>query len=101
MLRLEEGPPHTKNWRPQILILAKLTADLVPKYRKLFAFAAQLKAGKGLTVCVSVIGGDYTRASGEALAAKQNLRKTMDEEKVKGFVDILVSRNVCDGLCHL
>lgn len=46
LLRLEEGPPHTKNWRPQILILAKLTSDLVPKYRKLFAFAAQLKAGK-------------------------------------------------------
>lgn len=46
LLRLEEGPPHTKNWRPQILILAKLTSDLVPKYRKLFTFAAQLKAGK-------------------------------------------------------
>lgn len=45
LLRLEEGPPHTKNWRPQILILAKLTSDLVPKYRKLFTFAAQLKAG--------------------------------------------------------
>lgn len=28
------------------MILAKLTDDLVPKYRKLFAFAAQLKAGK-------------------------------------------------------
>lgn len=46
LLRLEEGPPHTKNWRPQILILAKPTSDLVPKYRKLFAFASQLKAGK-------------------------------------------------------
>ena len=22
--RLEDGPPHTKNWRPQILVLAKL-----------------------------------------------------------------------------
>lgn len=45
LLRLEEGPPHTKNWRPQILILVKLTSDLLPKYRKLFSFAAQLKAG--------------------------------------------------------
>ncbi|PSN31506.1 Solute carrier family 12 member 6 [Blattella germanica] len=89
LLRLEEGPPHTKNWRPQILILAKLTSDLVPKYRKLFAFAAQLKAGKGLTVCVSVIRGDYTRGVGEAMAAKQSMRRTMDEEKVKGFVDVI------------
>ncbi|XP_053986701.1 solute carrier family 12 member 4 isoform X2 [Hylaeus volcanicus] len=101
LLRLEEGPPHTKNWRPQILILAKLTDDLVPKYRKLFAFASQLKAGKGLTVSVSCIGGDYIQNSGEALAAKQSLRKTITEEKVKGFVDVLVARNIVDGLSSL
>ncbi|XP_031349660.1 solute carrier family 12 member 4 isoform X3 [Photinus pyralis] len=101
LLRLEDGPPHTKNWRPQILILAKLTDDLVPKYRKLFAFAAQLKAGKGLTVCVSVVSGDYTRSYGEAMAAKQNLAKIMDEERVKGFVDILVARNIIEGISHL
>ncbi|XP_033328087.1 solute carrier family 12 member kcc isoform X3 [Megalopta genalis] len=101
LLRLEEGPPHTKNWRPQILILAKLTDDLVPKYRKLFAFASQLKAGKGLTICVSCIGGDYIQNSGEALAAKQSLRKTIVEEKVKGFVDVLVAKNIVDGLSSL
>jgi potassium/chloride transporter 4/5/6 len=101
LLRLEEGPPHTKNWRPQLLILVKLTSDLVPKYRKLFAFASQLKAGKGLTVCAAVIGGDFTRSYGEAMAAKQSLRKTMDEERVKGFVDILVARNITEGLSNL
>lgn len=46
LLRLEEGPPHTKNWRPQVLVLAKLNEDLNPKYRKMLAFASQLKAGK-------------------------------------------------------
>jgi potassium/chloride transporter 4/5/6 len=101
LLRLEEGPPHTKNWRPQIIILSKLTVDMLPKYRKLLTFAAQLKAGKGLTVCVSVIRGDYTRGVGEAMAAKQSLRRTMDEERVKGFVDVLVTSNVTDGLSHL
>ncbi|XP_011260217.1 solute carrier family 12 member 6 isoform X2 [Camponotus floridanus] len=101
LLRLEEGPPHTKNWRPQILILAKLTDDLVPKYRKLFAFASQLKAGKGLTISVSCIAGDYTQNSGEALAAKQSLKKTASEEKVKGFVDVLVAKNAVDGLSSL
>ncbi|XP_011874240.1 PREDICTED: solute carrier family 12 member 7 isoform X1 [Vollenhovia emeryi] len=101
LLRLEEGPPHTKNWRPQILILAKLTDDLVPKYRKLFAFANQLKAGKGLTISVSCISGDYTQNSGEALAAKQSLKKTAAEERVKGFVDVLVAKNVVEGLSSL
>ncbi|KMQ97050.1 solute carrier family 12 member 6, partial [Lasius niger] len=101
LLRLEEGPPHTKNWRPQILILAKLTDDLVPKYRKLFAFTSQLKAGKGLTISVSCIAGDYTQNSGEALAARQSLKKTAAEERVKGFVDVLVAKNAVDGLSSL
>ncbi|XP_024890874.1 solute carrier family 12 member 6 isoform X4 [Temnothorax curvispinosus] len=101
LLRLEEGPPHTKNWRPQILILAKLTDDLVPKYRKLFAFTSQLKAGKGLTISVSCIAGDFTQNSGEALAAKQSLKKTAAEERVKGFVDVLVAKNVVEGLSSL
>ncbi|CAG2065638.1 unnamed protein product, partial [Timema podura] len=35
------------------------------------------------------------------MAAKQSLRRTMDEEKVKGFVDVLVARNITDGLNHL
>ncbi|XP_068218674.1 solute carrier family 12 member 4 isoform X2 [Palaemon carinicauda] len=101
LLRLEEGPPHTKNWRPQILILSKLTKDLVPKYKKLFTFASQLKAGKGLTIGVSVIEGDYTKSCGESLAARQSLRRAMDEEKVKGFVDTLVAKNLTEGISHI
>ncbi|XP_060804181.1 solute carrier family 12 member 6 isoform X1 [Amyelois transitella] len=100
LLRLEEGPPHTKNWRPQVLVLAKLNSDLKPTYRKMLAFASQLKAGKGLTVCVSVVAGDFTRLSSEALSAKQNLRKCMEDEKLKGFVDVLVAPNIADGLSH-
>ncbi|GBP79126.1 Solute carrier family 12 member 6 [Eumeta japonica] len=101
LLRLEQGPPHTKNWRPQVLVLAKLQDDFTPKYRKMLAFSSQLKAGKGLTICVSVLGGDFTRLGGDATTARQNLRRCMEEEKVKGFVDVLVSRNIADGLSHL
>lgn len=49
LLRLEEGPPHTKNWRPQVLVLAKLNDDMTTKYRKMVIFASQLKAGKNTT----------------------------------------------------
>ena len=61
LLRLEDGPPHTKNWRPQILILAKLDDQFFPRHERMFAFASQLKAGKGLTMAVSVIEGDFTK----------------------------------------
>ncbi|KAI5644992.1 amino acid permease domain-containing protein [Phthorimaea operculella] len=100
LLRLEEGPPHTKNWRPQVLVLAKLNDDLQPKYKKMLSFASQLKAGKGLTVCVSVLGGDFTRRATEASEAKANLKKCMEDEKLKGFVDVLVAQNIADGLSH-
>ena len=47
LLRLNEGPPHTKNWRPQILILSKLDQDYLVKNDKMLDFVTQLKAGKG------------------------------------------------------
>jgi len=57
LLRLEEGPPHTKNWRPQVLILCKPNPDLHPKYKKMLAFASQLKGGKGLNIGTAIYPG--------------------------------------------
>lgn len=98
LLKLEEGPPHTKNWRPQILVLCKLKDDLTPQFSQLLTFASQLKAGKGLTIVASVIEGDYNEKFSEAQAAQQSLRRVMNEEKVKGFSQVLVSKNTIDGL---
>ena len=57
--------------RPQILVLMKLQEDLEPKYRRMFSFARQLKAGKGLSVVASVLEGDYLDMKETALQAKQ------------------------------
>lgn len=101
LLRLEEGQPHTKNWRPQILVLVKLTDDLEPNHRKMITFASQLKAGKGLTLIASVLEGEHQERLGEALEAKQALMKIVKEEKVRGFVDVIVSRNVNEAVKYL
>ena len=45
LLKLEEVTPHTKNWRPQLLVLVRLSGDLIPTHPKLLSFASQLKAG--------------------------------------------------------
>ena len=47
LLRLNDGIPHTKNWRPQILVLTKLNQDYIVKDNKILDFVTQLKAGKG------------------------------------------------------
>ena len=54
LLKVEEGDPHTKNWRPQLLVLCKLQPDLQPKYKSIFNIASQLKAGK-----IKTINQDY------------------------------------------
>ncbi|XP_040082925.1 solute carrier family 12 member 6 isoform X1 [Oryx dammah] len=101
LLRLEEGPPHTKNWRPQLLVLLKLDEDLHVKHPRLLTFASQLKAGKGLTIVGSVIVGNFLENYGEALAAEQTIKHLMEAEKVKGFSQLVVAAKLREGISHL
>ncbi|XP_054153737.1 solute carrier family 12 member 5-like isoform X2 [Oppia nitens] len=101
LLRLEEGPPHTKNWRPQLLCLVKLQDSLDVRNRRLLTLASQLKAGKGLTIVASVLHGQFEQDAGLGNAAKQSLRSTMDRERVKGFAEVVVARDVAAGLSHV
>jgi len=101
LLRLEDGPPHTKNWRPQILILAKLDSDMNVKHRRLFTLASQLKAGKGLTVAATVVEGKFGKKSGEFQAARLSLKQALVSEDVKGFPEVVVGESVSGCICHL
>uniref|UniRef100_A0A669DFD4 Solute carrier family 12 member 6 n=1 Tax=Oreochromis niloticus TaxID=8128 RepID=A0A669DFD4_ORENI len=101
LLRLEEGPPHTKNWRPQLLVLLKLDEDAHVKSPRLLTFASQLKAGKGLTIVGTVVPGNYLQSYGEALAAEQTLKHLMDKERVKGFCQCIVAQKPRDGISHM
>ncbi|XP_069044803.1 solute carrier family 12 member 6-like isoform X2 [Lepisosteus oculatus] len=101
LLRLEEGLPHTKNWRPQLLVLLKLDEDLHVKSPRLLTLASQLKAGKGLTIVATVVSGNFLDSYGEALAAEQTLRQLMDKERVKGFCQCVVAQKAREGICHL
>ncbi|XP_063756617.1 solute carrier family 12 member 6-like isoform X2 [Eleginops maclovinus] len=101
LLRLEEGPPHTKNWRPQVLVLLKLDEDAHVKSPRLLTFASQLKAGKGLTIVGTVVSGNFLQSYGEALAAEQTLKHLMDKERVKGFCQCIVAQKPRDGISHM
>lgn len=99
---LPPGPPHTKNWRPQLLCLVKLNGDTLDlKSPKLLNFASQLKAGKGLTIVASVLEGNFETESGIAQSAKQSLRHSMDKLKVKGFAESVITKDVTQGLEHV
>lgn len=100
LLRLEDGPPHTKNWRPQILVFVSMNEATLDanKDRKILTFASQLKAGKGLTLVGTILEGELRQRHPEVQAAKQSLRKLMSRERVKGFADVLVASSLPEGL---
>ncbi|XP_058269201.1 solute carrier family 12 member 7 isoform X5 [Hemibagrus wyckioides] len=101
LIRLEEAPPHTKNWRPQLLVLVKLDSELKVKHPRLLSLTTQLKAGKGLTIVGSVLEGTYLTKDTEAKKAEQNIKVAMTAEKTKGFCHVVVTSNLRDGISHL
>uniref|UniRef100_A0A8C6LIT6 Solute carrier family 12 member 7b n=1 Tax=Nothobranchius furzeri TaxID=105023 RepID=A0A8C6LIT6_NOTFU len=101
LLRLEDAPPHTKNWRPQLLVLLNLDSDQRVKHPRLLSFTTQLKAGKGLTIVGNVFEGTYLTKEEEAKKAEQNIKSAMAAERTKGFCHVVVSSDLRDGVSHL
>ncbi|XP_041101184.1 solute carrier family 12 member 7-like isoform X2 [Polyodon spathula] len=101
LIRLEEAQPHTKNWRPQLMVLLNLDSEQNVKHARLLSFTTQLKAGKGLTIVGSVIEGTYMAKRPQAKQSEQNVKSTMAAEKTKGFCHVVVSSNLRDGVSHL
>ncbi|NXA56647.1 S12A7 protein, partial [Nothocercus julius] len=101
LLRVEDGPPHTKNWRPQVLVLLNLDSEQLVKHPRLLSFTSQLKAGKGLTIVGSVLQGIYLDKCVETQKAEENVKALMGIERTKGFCQIVVSPSCRDGISHL
>uniref|UniRef100_A0A3B3CQ93 Solute carrier family 12 member 7b n=1 Tax=Oryzias melastigma TaxID=30732 RepID=A0A3B3CQ93_ORYME len=101
LIRLEEAPPHTKNWRPQLLVLLNLDSDQAVKHPRLLSLTTQLKAGKGLTIVGYVLEGTYLTKDTEAKKAEQNIKSSMSAERTKGFCHVVISSNLRDGVSHL
>ncbi|KAM9322822.1 solute carrier family 12 member 7-like isoform 2-T2 [Pholidichthys leucotaenia] len=101
LIRLEEAPPHTKNWRPQLLVMCKLDPQLEVKHPRLLSFTTQLKAGKGLTIVSSVLEGTYMTRWEDTKTGERNLKSAMTAEKTKGFSHVVVSPNLRNGFSIL
>uniref|UniRef100_A0A8C1MLU6 Solute carrier family 12 member 5b n=1 Tax=Cyprinus carpio TaxID=7962 RepID=A0A8C1MLU6_CYPCA len=99
LMRLEEGPPHTKNWRPQILVLMSLDAEQNVEQPRLLSLTSQLKAGKGLTIVGACVEGTYLNNQPQAQEGDQV--RLMEVEKVKGFSQVVISSNLRDATSHL
>lgn len=66
-----------------------------------FSFKPQI-TGKGLTVVSTCLEGGFTaQAYCEKESAKRTIRKQMNDEKVKGFCSVLVTKKVSEGCSSL
>nr|XP_023838731.1 solute carrier family 12 member 5-like [Salvelinus alpinus] len=93
LMRLDEGPAHTKNWRPQLLVLVSTDVEQNVEQPRLLSLTNQLKAGKGLTIVGTALAGTYLENHPQAQQAEQ--------EKVKGFCQVTISSNMRDATSHL
>ncbi|OQU82897.1 hypothetical protein SORBI_3005G040700 [Sorghum bicolor] len=92
---------HPKNWYPIPLIFCRPWGKLpenVPCHPKLADFAKCMKKkGRGMSIFVSIIDGDYHESAEEANTAYRQLSAYIDYKHCEGVAEIIVARSISDG----
>lgn len=92
---------HTKNWRPQILVMCKVGHRFNPTRPELLALAGCLKKGQGLLMAHALIdAGTYGSASRALIAdaATEVIRLHLHDHNIQGFPRAVVYRDRTDAV---
>ncbi|KAM0821955.1 hypothetical protein ACQ4PT_071831 [Festuca glaucescens] len=92
---------HPKNWYPIPLIFCRPWGRLpedVPCHPKLADFANFMKKkGRGMSIFVSIIDGDYHESAEDAKTACRQLSAYIDYKRCEGVAEIIVAPSVSHG----
>ncbi|KAH7568504.1 hypothetical protein ACOSP7_011486 [Xanthoceras sorbifolium] len=92
---------HPKNWYPIPLIFCRPWGKLpenVPCHPKLADFAnCMKKKGRGMSIFVSILDGDYHECAEDAKAACKALATYIDYKRCEGVAEIVVAPNMSEG----
>ncbi|CAL0304875.1 unnamed protein product [Lupinus luteus] len=92
---------HPKNWYPIPLVLCRPWGKLpenVPCHPKLADFAnCMKKKGRGMSIFVSILDGDYHECAEDAKAACKQLSTYIDYKNCEGVAEIVVAPNMSVG----
>lgn len=92
---------HPKNWYPIPLIFCRPWGKLpenVPCHPKLADFAnCMKKKGRGMSLFVSILDGDYHECAEDAKAACKQLSTYIDYKNCEGVAEIVVAPNMSEG----
>ncbi|PKU68471.1 cation-chloride cotransporter 1 isoform X1 [Dendrobium catenatum] len=92
---------HPKNWYPIPLVFCRPWGKLpenVPCHPKLADFAnCMKKKGRGMSMFVSIIDGDYQELAEDAKIACRQLSTYIDYKNCEGVAEIVVAPTMADG----
>lgn len=92
---------HPKNWYPIPLIFCRPWGKLpenVPCHPKLADFAnCMKKKGRGMSIFVSILDGDYHECAEDAKIACRQLSTYIDYKRCEGVAEIVVAPNMSVG----
>ncbi|XP_062096246.1 cation-chloride cotransporter 1 isoform X1 [Humulus lupulus] len=92
---------HPKNWYPIPLIFCRPWGKLpenVPCHPKLADFAnCMKKKGRGMSIFVSILDGDYHECAEDAKEATKQLATYIEYKRCEGVAEIVVAPNMSEG----
>lgn len=92
---------HPKNWYPIPLIFCRPWGKLpenVPCHPKLADFAnCMKKKGRGMSIFVDILDGDYHECAEDAKTACKNLATYIEYKRCEGVAEIVVAPTMSDG----
>ncbi|XP_068667288.1 cation-chloride cotransporter 1-like [Aristolochia californica] len=92
---------HPKNWYPIPLILCRPWGKLpenVPCHPKLADFAnCMKKKGRGMSIFVSMLDGDYYECAEDAKAVCRQLSTYIEYKRCEGVAEIVVAPSMSEG----
>ncbi|KAL3522815.1 hypothetical protein ACH5RR_015649 [Cinchona calisaya] len=92
---------HPKNWYPIPLVFCRPWGKLpenVPCHPKLADFAnCMKKKGRGMSIFVSIMDGDYHECAEDAKVACKQLSTYIDYKQCEGVAEIVVAPSMTDG----
>jgi potassium/chloride transporter 4/5/6 len=98
---LNREPLHSKNWRPQLLVLIKLLPGGNPDKPEILNFVHQLKKGRGLCIVAGILEGYFLEKHNEAKLLQKGLDLKLQEMKLKAFPNVICAPTYDDGIRFL
>ncbi|KAL1510624.1 hypothetical protein AB1Y20_006925 [Prymnesium parvum] len=102
LLQLEKlTTVHVKNWRPQVLLFAKIQADGEMHQPGLLKFLGELKGARGISIISTAIEGNLITQAHEQMEIERKLRQHRDANHIRGFTQVVMSNDISTALDSL